>query len=170
MWDSEEFTFSGATGPDGVLHWDFYADFDDPEDSEFVARGLIELEEFESFVCPTRNCIDQPDPGDRGNNNGLDAIDYRIMHRAQYRNFGKQAAVVVSATVDPDDVQSFNEAGVLWAELRSTKGGPWSKRQSGVFAPDDGEQRFMPSIAQNKKGEIAIGYTVSSLTTYPAVR
>jgi hypothetical protein len=186
MFDSEQFTFSGSAGPDGVLHWDFFADFDDPEDSKFVARGLVELPEFESFVCPTRNCIDQPPPGDTASGQGLDGIDFRFMYRAQYRKFDHYSAVVLSGTVDADGDFSngVTEAGIRWAELRKDRrghghrggkhgdGGPqgWSLHQAGTFAPTDGEQRFMPSIAQNKKGHIALGYTASSTNTFPSVR
>jgi hypothetical protein len=178
MFDSEQFTFSGSTGPDGVLHWDFFADFEDPEDSRFVARGLVELPEFESFVCPTRNCIDQPPPGDTASGDGLDGLDFRFMYRAQYRNFGRYASVVLSGTVDADGdfANGVTEAGIRWAELRKDRGRrrgsgkPWELHQAGTFAPADGEQRFMPSIAQNKKGVIALGYTVSSVDTFPSVR
>jgi hypothetical protein len=94
------------------------------------------------------------------------------MFRSQYRNFGEYAAVVLSATVDADgEVNGSLEAGIRWAEVR--KGGKsreWELHQAGTYAPEDGENRFMPSIAQNKKGEIALGYTVSSTTTYPSVR
>ncbi len=168
MWDSEQFSFSGG-GPDGVKLWDFYADFDSPADSEFVPRGVVELFEYESFVCPSRNCVDQPDPGLTALGNGLDAIDFHLMHKAQYRNFGNYASLVFSGTVSADGSQ-LGTAGVLWGELRSSKGGPWTHHQSSIFAPDDGEERFMPSIAQNKNGEIALGYTVSSVGTYPSVR
>jgi hypothetical protein len=177
MFDSEQFTFSGSTGPDGVLHWDFFADFDRPSRSRFVARGLIETPEFESFVCTnpvnSRNCIDQPPPGDTASDNGLDAFDFRLMHRAQLRRFDDHTSVVVSATVDADGdfLNGVTEAGIRWAELRKEeRGDDWSLHQAGTFAPTDGEQRFMPSIAQNRKGQIALGYTVSSLATFPSVR
>jgi hypothetical protein len=172
MFDSEQFTFSGSTGPDGALHWDFFANFKKPERSKFVARGLVETPEYESFVCSSRNCIDQPRPGDTASGQGLDGIDFRFMYRAQYREFGGHAAVVLSGTVeaDGDSQDGKTEAGVRWAELRKRRHGGWSLRQAGTFAPTDGEQRFMPSIAQNKKGDIALGYTVSSLATYPSVR
>jgi hypothetical protein len=173
MWDSEEFTFSGSDGPDGVLHWDFYANFWNPARSRLVPRGLIEMPEYESYVCSGsgRNCVDQPEPGDIASGNGIDPIDFRLMFRTQYRNFGWYGSTVVSATVDadgdPDNGQAL--AGIRWAELRRGWKG-WRLHQSGTFAPDDGEQRLMPSIAQNRKGQIALGYTVSSLATYPAVR
>jgi hypothetical protein len=177
LFDTEEFTFSGSTDQDGIWHWDFFADFDDPMSSTFVDRGLIEFPEYLAFACDGaiisgRNCVDQPSPGTVLEGQGLDSIDYRTMFRSQYRNFGEYAAVVLSATVDADgEVNGSLEAGIRWAEVR--KGGKsreWELHQAGTYAPEDGENRFMPSIAQNKKGEIALGYTVSSTTTYPSVR
>jgi len=111
-------------------------------------------------------------PGDVASGNGLDNIDFRTMFRSQYRNFGNYASVVLSATADADGdwANGVIESGIRWAEVRKGKTGGWELYQAGTFAPEDGEQRFMPSIAQNKKGEIAVGYTVSSLNTYPAVR
>jgi hypothetical protein len=172
--DSEQFTLNGDTGPDGVWHWEFDADFENPGNSTFVSKGLIEFPEYESFVCAGlgRNCIDQPSPGTIADGNGLDSLDFRTMFRSQYRQFGNYASVVVSvvADADGDPGNGAVAAGVRWAELRRTKRSGWSLHQAGTFAPDDGEQRFMPSIAQNKRGEIALGYTVSSTQTYPSVR
>ncbi len=176
LFDTEQFTFSGSTAQDGIWHWDFFADFDDPMSSTFVDMGLIEFPEYESFACDGaiisgRNCVDQPSPGTVLEGQGLDTIDFRTMFRSQYRNFGNYAAVVLSATADADGaINGSLEAGVRWAEVRKGKMGGWELHQAGTFAPTDGEQRFMPSIAQNKKGEIALGYTVSSSNTYPSVR
>ena len=193
LFDSEQFTFDGSTGPDGVLHWDFVADFDTPLSSQFIPRGLIEFPEVESFVCSGagRNCVDQPSPGTIAEGQGIDTIDFRLMFRAQFRRFGDDEdsdsdsdgdsdsdsdsdafdAVVLSGTVDADGDGSNGvaEAGVRWAELRN-HGSGWSLHQAGTFAPQDGEQRFMGSIAQNKRGDIALGYTVSSAETFPSVR
>ena len=198
VFDSEQFTFSGSTGPDGILHWDFSADFGTPANSTFVSQGLIPMPEYESFGCDGgsgRNCVDQPSPGLVAEGNGVDTIDFRTMFRAQYRSFDAEdladsdsdsdpdsdsdsdsdsdarvAAVVLSVTADADGVvNGALEAGVRWAEVRNSGSG-WTLHQASTYAPDDGENRFMPSIAQNGKGEIAIGYTVSSATTFPAVR
>ncbi len=182
--DSEEFTFSESTGPDGILSWDFHANFRHPMKSRLVANELIEFPEYESFVCSGagRNCIDQPTPGTVAEGNGLDTIDFRTMFRAQYRNFGRYSAVVlsVSADADGDSDNGVVEAGIRWAEVRKgsswycprhkTRHRGWRLHQAGTFAPLDGEQRFMPSIAQNREGDIALGYTVSSTQTHPSVR
>ncbi len=192
LFDSEQFTFSGSTGPDGILAWDFAADFKTPANSTFTAHPLIPFPEYESFACDVvggggRNCVDQPPPGDVASGNGLDNIDFRTMFRAQYRRLDADdldvdsdsdsdsdsdvEAVVLSATVDADGdaTNGVLESGVRWAEVRNTGSG-WTLHQVGTYAPADGEHRFMPSIAQDKNGNIAVGYTVSSPRTYPAVR
>ncbi len=198
LFDSEQFTFSGSTGPDGIWHWSFSADFANPANSTFVDLGLIPFPEYESFACNVaggggRNCVDQPVPGDVASGNGLDNIDFRTMFRAQYRVFeaddlddgdsdsdsdsdsdASVAAVVLSATVDADGdaTNGVLESGVRWAEVRNYGSG-WALHQAGTYAPVGGAgvvHRFMPSIAQDKKGNIALGYTASGLADFPAVR
>ena len=102
------------------------------------------------------------------------------MFRAAYRNFGltdrnksnkskkkskKFESIVVSHTVDVGD----DRAGVRWAELRN-HGHGFETYQAGTYAPDDGEHRWMGSASINKKGDIAIGYSISSESTFPSVR
>ncbi len=40
--------------------------------------------------------------------------------------------------------------------------------QQGTYAPDS-KYRWMPSLAVNKDGNMAIGYSVSSSPSYPAI-
>ncbi|MEJ2521134.1 MAG: PKD domain-containing protein, partial [Desulfuromonadales bacterium] len=46
----------------------------------------------------------------------------------------------------------------------------WEIYQQGTYAPDDGENRWMASIDMNDNGDIALGYSVSSSSTYPSIR
>ena len=62
-----------------------------------------------------------------------------------------------------------NRAGVRWYELVDDGSG-WGIGQQGTFAPEDGLHRWMGSIAQDSSGDIALGYSVSSSTTYPSIR
>ena len=87
------------------------------------------------------------------------------MYRLQYRNFGSYQTLVTNLTVDADGT---DHAGVRWFELRKT-GSAWSIYQQGTYAPD-GDHRWMGSIAMDKAGNIALGYSVSSHSTYPSVR
>jgi len=57
---------------------------------------------------------------------------------------------------------------VRWYELRSPGGTPTVFQQS-TFAPDS-TFRWMGSIAMDKQGNIALGYSVSSATIHPGIR
>ena len=61
-------------------------------------------------------------------------------------------------------------AGARWYEIRRT-GGSYSVYQQGTYAPNDGVHRWMGSIAQDKNGNMALGYSVVNATTvYPGIR
>jgi len=53
-------------------------------------------------------------------------------------------------------------------EIRGMSGTP-SVYQQGTYAPD-ATYRWMPSLAVNKNGDMAIGYSASSSSMYPAIR
>src|SRR5207302_4773156 len=62
-------------------------------------------------------------------------------------------------------------AGVRWYEIRRDALGAYSVYQQGTYAPGDGVHRWMGSIAMDKKGDIALGYSVVNGTTvYPGIR
>jgi hypothetical protein len=54
-------------------------------------------------------------------------------------------------------------------ELRNTGSG-WNLYQEGTYAPDAANHRWMPSIAMDATGNIALGYSISSTSTYPSIR
>jgi hypothetical protein len=88
------------------------------------------------------------------------------MYRAQYRHFSGYDSLLIDTTVDAD---GNDTAGQQWAELRNSGSG-WSLHQEGTYAPADGQNRWLGSIAMNGQGDIALGYSVSSGNTYPSVR
>jgi len=96
----------------------------------------------------------------------LDQLASRLMYRLQYRNFGGYEVMLTNHTVNADN---NGQAGVRWYELRNTGSG-WTLYQEGTFAPADGDNRWMGSVAMNGNGDIAIGYSVSSSSTYPSIR
>jgi len=106
------------------------------------------------------DCIPQPGTAQR-----LDDLSVWPMVRLQYRNFGSHEAMVSNFTVDLDGT---DKAAIRWFELRKS-GGPWSLYQEGTHAPDS-DHRWMGSIAMDQDGNIALGYSVSSSTTNPAIR
>jgi hypothetical protein len=111
-----------------------------------------------SKACNGGACIPQP-----GTTQQLDSLGDRLMYRLSYRNFGTFASLLVSHSVT-----AGSSVGVRWYELRDTGSGP-TVFQQGTFAPD-ANFRWMPSIAQDKQGNIAVGYSVSSSSVQPAIR
>ena len=108
-----------------------------------------------------RNCVPQP-----GTAQKLDAIADRLMYRLQYRDFGTHQTLVGNHTVDAN---GLDRAGIHWFELRNTGGAGFVKHQEGVYSPDS-DNRWMGSAAMDASGDIALGYSVSSATTYPSIR
>jgi hypothetical protein len=61
-----------------------------------------------------------------------------------------------------------NRAGMRWFEFRNTGAG-WTLFQEGTYAPSDALHRWMGSIAINAAGDIALGYSISGTTMFPAI-
>jgi len=87
-----------------------------------------------------------------------------LRHRLAYRNFGEHESMVITHTVDVSGT-----IGVRWYELRPDGSGGLLIHQQGTFSPD-AHHRFMPSAAMDARGNLAIGYSVSSDTVYPSIR
>lgn len=151
----------GTTADDELRVWEFHVDWTTPANSTFTAVADLVTNPFDSEVCAgyNRDCIAQP-----GTTQKLDAISDRLMFPLNYRNFGTHESMVVNHTVD----MGADHAGIRWYELRNTGSG-WSIYQQGDYAPD-GDQRWMGSISLDSQGNLALGYSVSSSTTYPSVR
>lgn len=153
---------------DGLLLYKFRPDFAVPANSTFAGPTVIATEQFDSiFPCtPTsRNCIDQP-----GTTTKIDILSYRQRptFRLAYRNFGTHESLVTSQSVE----SSTAMAGMRWYELRDPNGTP-TIHQQGTYGPGatDGIHRWMGSIAQDRQGNMALGYSVSSATAvFPGIR
>jgi hypothetical protein len=63
-----------------------------------------------------------------------------------------------------------SQAGIRWYEIRRTDG-VFEIYQQGTFSPDDGVNRWMGSIAQDKDGNMLLGYSVSdAIDVFPGIR
>jgi hypothetical protein len=146
--------------PDQLQIWEFSVDWADPPNSTFTKRAALPTAAFDSDLCGySRNCIPQA-----GSSVRLDAISDRLMYRLQYRNFGAYQTLVANHTVD---VNGSDQAGVRWYEIRLANGAP-SIHQQGTFAPDT-NHRWMASAAMDARGNISIGYNVSSGQMFPRI-
>ena len=152
----------GFPPPHGLNVWEFHADFANPSASSVTGPTPLTLAPFDTNLCDyEENCIPQPGTEEE---DWLHAISGVMMHRLAYRNFGRSQALVGNFTVDVGS----DHAGIRWFELRRSGGG-WTLRQEGTHAPDD-LHRWMGSIAMDRAGNIALGYSVSGLTTFPSIR
>ena len=101
----------------------------------------------------------------------LDNISSHYMYRLAYRNNGTQAApqesLVVSGTSTGSD---SNHGAVEWFEFRNAGSSTTQPTlfQSGTFDPDT-NYRWLPSIAMDKDGNMALGYSKSSTTIKPGI-
>jgi hypothetical protein len=132
----------------------------------FTGPTTLPVAEFDSiYPCNPANprqCIPQPDTDVR-----LDILSYRQRPtwRLAYRNFGTHESLVTSQSVEARP----GIAGMRWYELRRPGNQPIVYQQ-GTYAPADDLNRWMGSIAQDRRGNMALGYSVSSETTYPGIR
>jgi hypothetical protein len=162
-WDDE--SWGTGTNPDGYRMWEFDVNWLSPGSSTFVALPQVNSPEFDGNLCNySRACIPQPRPGEK-----LDASGQFTMYRAMYRNFGTHESIVISHTTDLGSTNSKSRGGVRWAELRDNGSG-WVLHQAATYSPDTSNSRWMSSIAQDKQGNIAIGYSVSGTGTFPGIR
>lgn len=118
----------------------------------------IPITPFDTDLCTASReaCIPQPEGGP-----ALEALSDRLMHRLQLRDFVSHRTMVTSHAVDVGG----GRAGVRWYEFRD-RGDGWFLYQEGTFAPNDGENRWVPSAAMNAAGDIGVGYLIASDSTY----
>ncbi len=98
-----------------------------------------------------RNCVPQ-----EGTTMRVDNLANRLMHRLQYRNFGTYESMVTNQTID----DGADRHVLRWYELRKTGANPWAIFQQGTFGPG-AAHRWMGSMAQDKYGNMALGYSIS---------
>ena len=149
--------FGAERGMRDKKEFEFFAfdvDWSDPFSATFFKVAEIELP---AYKIGNTAYIEQP------NGQSLDDLDSFTMHRAQIRDFGTHRSIVANHTVKA----TANVAGVRWYEFRNYGSG-WSLYQSGTYSPDN-RDRWMGSIAMNGRGEIALGYSVSSDSDFPSI-
>jgi len=109
-----------------------------------------------NVACST--CVPQP-----GTTQTLDTLGDRMMYRFPVRHFADHDRAVANHVVDNN-----GKVAVRWYELFDPAGNV-TVNQQGTFAPDS-TYRWMGSIAEDKDGDIALGYSASDANTHPAIR
>ena len=149
--------------------WKFHVDWANPQSSTFGNNGqpsfTIPVAPFVRPQCVYGygDCVLQ-----RGGAQGLDVLGDRLMFRLAYRNFGDHESLVLNHTVKVD-----TRDGIRWYEVRNPVNAP-AVYQQGTYAPDDSvtnpQSRWMGSVAMDKRGDLAAGFSASGPNDYPSVR
>lgn len=180
----------GVRGNDRVEIWEFSVDWINDNNTTFTLTRSLETATFDERLCVApppgvsdndhllfQICIPQPDTAQL-----LEALTVWPMFRLQYRSFLAFDTLVFNHTVNTGD----GVAGIRWYELHTDfpGSGTWEIFQQGTFAPESDlqsqpEHRWMGSIAMDRFGNLALGYSVSSenliangddVDGYPSVR
>jgi hypothetical protein len=163
-------TFVEPFDPAGTLRlWNFYVDWNNPANSHVGGPVSVPVAAWNPYCPGSDQCVPQP-----GTPQLLDPVsDGRIMRRLAYRNFGGEfQSWVANFTVSGGPPAGNGISGVAaprWFELRSAGAFTPTLSQEGTYAPDF-TNRWMASIAQDRDGNLAMGYSVSSSTVFPGTR
>jgi hypothetical protein len=151
-------------GPQDALRlWRFHVDWNNPANSTLGLNGqpnaVLPVANWTPLCPQTIACIPQ-----NGTSARLDGLGDQLMYRLAYRNFGDHQSLVVNHSVDVGGGQ----AGIRWYEVRDPGGSP-TLYQQGTYAPDS-LSRWTGSIAMDHIGDMALGFSVSSASTFPSIR
>ncbi len=137
----------------------FHVDFATPKNSKFTGPVSIKVKAYSLACGNSGNCIPQP-----GTTRQLDSLGDRFMFRLAYRNFGDHETLVGSHSVTTSKAVS----GERWYEIRDPNGTPKVFQQGTVTHV--GNSLWMGSIAMDKVGDMALGFSESNATTvHPSV-
>ncbi len=151
-------------GANSLNLWKFRVDFANPANTTFTGPTSIPVAAFNAACSGGAGaCIPQP-----GTSNKLDSLADRLMYRLAYRNRAGSESLVVNHSVTVGSKRT-GVTSVRWYEVRTPNTTP-TVYQQGTLSTADGIHRWMGSIATDKQGNIAVGYSASSGTVTPSIR
>ncbi|MFY9842008.1 MAG: choice-of-anchor D domain-containing protein [Terriglobales bacterium] len=113
----------------------------------------------DTFACGNGGqCVPQ-----KGTTQTLDTLGDRMMYRFAIRHFADHDRAVVNHAVAANSIR----VGIRWYELYDPAGAV-TLNQQGTFG-SDANYRWMASLAEDKNGDIGLGYSISSGSIYPGI-
>ena len=151
------------TGGTQLNMWKLAPNFSNPALTTFTGPTAIPVNGF-TAACNGGACIQQA-----GTANDLDSLADRLMYRLAYRNFadGHDALLVTHSVNAAGATRHKPHTAVRWYEVRNMSTTP-TVFQQGTYQPD-ALSRWMGSAAFDKQGNIAVGYSTSSASTFPSI-
>lgn len=154
---------------DRIEIYEFAANWANPSFT-FTLVDTLSPAPFNIMLCNrngpgVRDCIPQP-----STTSTVDALSNRPMMQLKFRKFPAHSTIVFNQTIDVSGsmpVPTAEVAGIRWYELRKS-GANWTIQQQGTYAPQPEAvmtasellHRWMGSVAMDKDGNIALGYSV----------
>ncbi|MBI5305242.1 MAG: hypothetical protein HY868_24135 [Chloroflexi bacterium] len=155
--------FATIRESNAFVFWKFAADWNTPLNSTFTGPITRTVADF-VMPCGAATiyaCVPQL------NGEGLDGLGDRLMMQLQYRNIAGTESLWANHTVAAD-ANVGTPTGIRWYEIRDPNGAA-SVYQQSTFQPDS-NYRWMGGLAVDQFGNMALGYSVSSASMYPAIR
>jgi hypothetical protein len=151
--------FVGLADSNHLNLFRFHANFAQPASSTFTGPTLVQVADYNEICARaiTLACIPEPAPGEK-----VDGLSDRVMFRLAYRNFGDHESLVVNHTVAGGAL-----GGVRWYEIRNPGSGAAVYQQGTVVDPN--VDHWLGSIAMDKAGDIALGFSAMSKTQLSSV-
>lgn len=159
-----------TTTSSSINLWDFHVDWANPANSTFTNTPLTVSTYTPGCYNPKNVLMTQcvPEPSTPTTHVKVDSVGDRLMPRLSYRNFGTYESFLVSHSIQTG-TNPNKQTGIRWYELRGSA--VPSVYQSGTIHPGGIYlYRFMPSIAQDKVGNAAVGYNISGTVAHPGIR
>lgn len=157
----------GVPGSDRYRFWEACVDFNNPNNSTLRQTTSVNVPAFDINLCGfSRDCIQQPNP------QRLDPVAANTSYRFNVRYFGNEGVLkgVVTNNVDVGG----DRAGVQWAgidinPLNNAINLSDNGDLLGVIDFNDGLNRWMGSATLDQEGNVGIGYTRSSSSSFPSI-
>jgi len=149
--------------------WQMHVDWTTPANSTFTGPTPIPVTTYWPGCYTTRQpsntyCVSEPTSA--ATKNRIDSIGDRLLHRFAFRQFPTYQSYLV--THDVQMTTTSQQTGIRWYQLEPS-GSTMSVVSSGTISPDTTNFRFVPSVAQDHSGNMAIGYSVSSSKLHPSI-
>jgi hypothetical protein len=161
---------------DALNIWDLFVLWKATPFASLTFRGSFPVAPFDSvFPCGVvagtapdgRDCLPEPGITDGGRFLDTLSIRQRPTFRLAYRNFGFFESLVTNQSVEARPGVS----GVRWYEIVRILDHFYFVAQQGTFAPADGVHRWMGSVAMDRNGNMALGYSVvNGVDVFPGIR
>jgi len=149
----------------GIYFYNVHVDWSDPSKTTVSAPQKIRVAPYH-YLCNGQlsNCVSQP-----GTERRLDSQGDKLIQRLVYRHMGGHESILAEHSIAAAGPGGRPAGGVRWYEFRLNKQRAPVLYQQGTYAPG-GFYRWLGSMAMDRIGDLAIGYSFGGDPNYPGQR